>query len=134
MASFAGFAVDPASPQLTLDFSAKRPYAARMKRLLILPLVLAACAGPQKKETAATPELYPPAYSDGSAPRPVEPAGTAAAAPATLPGGIYVVQSGDSLWLISKRHQVPIAAIKSANGLTSDTIRPGQKLTIPATP
>ena len=44
---------------------------------------------------------------------------------------IYVVQSGDYLAKISKKFNVTIAAIKRANGLTSDVVRVGQKLKIP---
>lgn len=46
-------------------------------------------------------------------------------------GGTYTVKSGDTLWGISQAHGVTVAALKSANGLTSDTISVGQKLTIP---
>lgn len=44
---------------------------------------------------------------------------------------IYEVQPGDNLTKISKKHQVTIGLIKRINGLTSDVIRPGQKLEIP---
>jgi len=43
----------------------------------------------------------------------------------------YTVQSGDSLYLISKKFGVSVTAIKSANGLSGDEIYPGQKLAIP---
>ncbi len=44
-------------------------------------------------------------------------------APATV-----TVQSGDTLYAISTRYNVSVDAIKSANGLTNNTIRPGQVL------
>ena len=44
---------------------------------------------------------------------------------------VYYVQNGDYLAKISKRFNVTIASIKKLNGLTSDTIRVGQKLKIP---
>lgn len=45
---------------------------------------------------------------------------------------IYTVKSGDSLYTIAKRYPgVSAGDIKKANGLTSDKIRPGQKLKIP---
>ena len=61
---------------------------------------------------------------------------TVATKPAKLPPSeqeysIYVVQNGDYLAKISKKCNVTIAAIKSANNLKSDTIRIGQKLKIP---
>jgi LysM repeat protein len=42
------------------------------------------------------------------------------------------VQSGDTLHKLSLQHHVSIQALMSANKLTSSTIRPGQKLIIPA--
>lgn len=44
---------------------------------------------------------------------------------------VYVVQSGDSLWTISKKFRVDIATIKKHNQLQSDALKPGAKLKIP---
>ena len=44
---------------------------------------------------------------------------------------IYKVKSGDTLGEIAGKHHVPIAAIKKANHLRSDTIQIGQSLRIP---
>jgi LysM repeat protein len=44
---------------------------------------------------------------------------------------IYVVQSGDSLWLIAQNYDTTVEAIKSLNGLTSNMIYVGQQLQIP---
>ncbi|MDF2698724.1 MAG: lytB [Haloplasmataceae bacterium] len=44
----------------------------------------------------------------------------------------YTVESGDSLWLIANREGVSVNQLKSMNNLTSDTVLPGQVLTIPA--
>jgi LysM repeat protein len=41
------------------------------------------------------------------------------------------VVSGDTLTKIANRFSVTVAALKSANGLTSDVIKLGQKLIIP---
>lgn len=57
---------------------------------------------------------------------------TAAKKPAAdAPAGGYEVKSGDSLEKIAKKFGVKIADLKSANSLSSDKIRVGQKLTIP---
>lgn len=53
--------------------------------------------------------------------------------PTLTPGqGNYIVQYGDTLLTIARRFGVTVAALKSANGLTSDTIYAGEVLKIPA--
>jgi peptidoglycan lytic transglycosylase D len=42
----------------------------------------------------------------------------------------YTVRSGDSLWGIAKRHGTTVDAIRADNGLRSDTLLPGQRLTL----
>ena len=44
----------------------------------------------------------------------------------------YVVRSGDTLWLLAQRYHTTVDAIKNLNGLTSDNLRIGQVLRIPA--
>ena len=44
----------------------------------------------------------------------------------------YVVQAGDSLWLIAQKYNTTVNAIKQLNGLTSDLLMVGQTLKIPA--
>ncbi len=46
-------------------------------------------------------------------------------------GKNYTVQTGDTLWKISSKNGVSVQALKQANGLTNDTIKPGQVLQIP---
>lgn len=41
------------------------------------------------------------------------------------------VEPGDTLYQISRRHGVSVSAIRRANGLTGNVIRPGQKLVLP---
>jgi LysM repeat protein len=43
----------------------------------------------------------------------------------------YVVQAGDTLGVIAARFGTTVDAIKAANGLSSDVINVGQRLTIP---
>jgi LysM repeat protein len=44
---------------------------------------------------------------------------------------IYVVQHGDTLFSIARRFGSTVAAVKTANGLMSNNIIPGQQLVIP---
>lgn len=63
------------------------------------------------------------------------PAPTGTPVPATATpapsGSVYIVQAGDTLWRISLKFGVTVAAIKAANGLASDNIYVGQGLVIP---
>ncbi|MEZ5333171.1 MAG: DUF5715 family protein [Thermoanaerobaculia bacterium] len=43
----------------------------------------------------------------------------------------YVVQAGDSLWSIAERYGVDLPSLRAANGLPSNTLRPGQTLKVP---
>ncbi len=43
---------------------------------------------------------------------------------------VYFVQKGDTLWKIAKRYHTSVEAIKTANGLESDLIKPGQRIFI----
>ena len=52
--------------------------------------------------------------------------------PPDASGDAIEVQQGETLYSISRRTGVPVAAIKDANGLSSDAVRPGQRLFMPA--
>ena len=45
----------------------------------------------------------------------------------------YVVQKGDSLWLIANKYDTTVEKIKSTNNLSSNTLSIGQVLIIPST-
>ena len=49
-----------------------------------------------------------------------------------LAGATVDVQPGDSLYALSKRHNVSIAALMDLNGLKNATLKPGQKIILPA--
>lgn len=59
------------------------------------------------------------------------PASSANVIPAASSGGAYIVQAGDTLFGISQRYGVSVAAIVAANGLSSDMVQIGQTLNIP---
>jgi murein DD-endopeptidase MepM/ murein hydrolase activator NlpD len=69
-----------------------------------------------------------PAANHTVAPAPVA---NAAPEPAAAGGG-YTVKSGDSLFSIAQKHNVPVEQLKQANGLTNGAIRVGQNLAIPS--
>jgi LysM repeat protein len=56
---------------------------------------------------------------------------TAGASRGSSSGGSYTVRGGDTLWGISRKHGVSVTRLKNANGLSGNTIQPGQRLTIP---
>jgi murein DD-endopeptidase MepM/ murein hydrolase activator NlpD len=43
----------------------------------------------------------------------------------------YIVQQGETLWSIAKKHHSSVGLIQKSNGLTNETIKIGQKLIIP---
>jgi membrane-bound lytic murein transglycosylase D len=62
------------------------------------------------------------------------PAPAASAAPvrqAPLAGGAYTVAPGDTLFSIAQRCGSTVAELKQLNGLASDRLHPGQRLTLP---
>ncbi|MDF1862291.1 MAG: LysM peptidoglycan-binding domain-containing protein [Verrucomicrobiales bacterium] len=81
---------------------------------------------------SAPPAPSVPSVPSYSAPAPIysTPAPATYTAPAST-GGSHTVSSGENLYRISLKHGTSVAAIKSANGMSSDTIHPGQVLRIP---
>ena len=69
-------------------------------------------------------------------PRPPEPVRVATPKPAGTPvvakGGVYVVQSGDSLWSISQAYGCTVADLKQLNGISNHRgLQAGQSIKIP---
>ncbi|MFK5922182.1 MAG: LysM peptidoglycan-binding domain-containing protein [Verrucomicrobiota bacterium] len=77
---------------------------------------------PPKSKAAPEPKYTPPPAPAPPKPKP---------APKKAEARYHTIAKGDTLWGISRRYKVGIAAIKSANGLSTDLIRPGQTLRIP---
>jgi murein DD-endopeptidase MepM/ murein hydrolase activator NlpD len=87
------------------------------------------------------PQVYgrPPSY-DQPPPQTLGPPPDRAPHVASVPrqpapasdGDTIEVQSGDTLFSIARRHGVSVAVLKEANGLTGDTVRPGQRLAVPS--
>ena len=44
----------------------------------------------------------------------------------------HKVRRGESLWLIAQRYDCSVKAIKKANSIASNRLKPGQVLRIPA--
>ena len=80
---------------------------------------------------AAVPEVAPEKPAK-TTPAKATPAKTTPAKTTSQPQyTTYTVKSGDTLGKIAKKHGTTVAAVKKANGLRSDMIKPGQKLKIP---
>jgi LysM repeat protein len=80
---------------------------------------------------------YPGATRNLNAPTPAPAATVTTTTPkpadTSTAGGLryHTVLSGDTLWGLSKKYNVTVDALRAANGLTTDTIKPGQNLKMP---
>src|SRR5574337_157648 len=81
---------------------------------------------PTPEPTIVPTELTPsPAATDTPVLAVGVPTTTPTVQPTAVP--IYVVQSGDTLYVIAFRFGITVDELKGANGLTDNTIYPGQK-------
>lgn len=64
--------------------------------------------------------LYVPVPRPSAATAPPPPGG----------GGVHTVRSGESLWSISRRYRVRVEDLRAWNGLRSNLLQPGQRLTV----
>ncbi|QTN98922.1 peptidoglycan DD-metalloendopeptidase family protein [Brucella sp. 458] len=103
---------------------------AKEKVLGQLPATGQGAPRPMDNNIAGVPQA-PAVNGKKSSPTDMASAGGAVATPPSA-GGAYVVKSGDSLFSIAKKHNVPVDQLKAANGLTSGAIRVGQSLVIPS--
>ncbi|MDX2309089.1 MAG: peptidoglycan DD-metalloendopeptidase family protein [Hyphomicrobium sp.] len=81
----------------------------------------------QPSYAAPTPQAYTPPSPPPAAVAPIAPSGDTA----TLSGSVIEVQRGDTLFGLSKRHQVSLNELMRENGLVSPNLKPGQKLRLP---
>jgi LysM repeat protein len=97
-------------------------------------------AKPAATAAGATPAAASTAQPQPAAtatPLPPQPAATATALPPQPTATVdtqsttYTVRSGDTLYSIARRYNTSVQAIQAANGLSGNTIRPGQQLRIP---
>ncbi len=81
---------------------------------------------------------FQPTYAPPASTPPVAPAPASAFAPSPAGeserGEEIVVQRGDTLYGLSRRHRVSLNELMRVNGLTSPALQPGQKLVLPVTP
>ncbi len=96
------------------------PYGAGASNVEVAALPEPAGAQPLPAPQAYTPQPYKPAAARAT----VQPQTTAK-------GEAIEVQTGDTLYGLSKRHQVSVAELMSVNGLSSPNLKPGQKLNLP---
>ncbi|MCH8510880.1 MAG: LysM peptidoglycan-binding domain-containing protein [Kiritimatiellae bacterium] len=78
--------------------------------------------------------LIPPGATGASTPSETERAPTESTrpAPAVAGEGTYVVQAGDNLTVVARRHGTTVSALRQVNDLTGDRINVGQTLKLPA--
>lgn len=86
-------------------------------------VLLALNALPPDAQPTPGTRMWLPAESAG---------GGAGPADAVAASGIHVVRSGDSLWLIARRHGLTVAELLRYNRLESSRLTPGQRLRLSA--
>lgn len=88
----------------------------------------------------STPKTTPPSSSSSSTPKKTTTSSGSTAKKSTASkstpkksssGSRYTIVKGDTLYGIARKKSTTVAKLKSANGLKSDLIRPGQVLKIP---
>lgn len=110
------------SPTVTSPVSAPSPKKSSSSKTKKSSSSMTVAANTTRPSKPSPPPVYTPPPAPKPKPKP---------APAKKQASYHTIAKGDTLWGISRRYKVSIAAIKSANGLSSDLIRPGQTLRLP---
>lgn len=87
--------------------------------------------GVDSKKLKVGQKLNVPASTTATGAGPIAPGSSVAPMEATATEATYSVKSGDTLLRIAKAHGTTVKLIKSANSLTTDRIKVGQKLKLP---
>jgi murein DD-endopeptidase MepM/ murein hydrolase activator NlpD len=97
---------------------------------------------PPPQQPPADANAYRPSYAPTANVPPIQPRepyqpretsyDTAPAAAATGSGSQIEVQAGDTLYGLSRRHNVSVSELMAANGMKSPSLKPGQKLYLPS--
>ncbi|RYL95624.1 LysM peptidoglycan-binding domain-containing protein [Sporolactobacillus sp. THM7-4] len=101
-------------------------------------------SGTSKSKTAKTVSAYRKSSSHSVGKAPVQRSAKSKAASSVIPSGkkdlrtpaargLYIVQSGDTLWAISRDRNITVSKLKRLNHLNSSLIQPGQKLSLQET-
>jgi nucleoid-associated protein YgaU len=89
-------------------------------------------SAPDYVDETGTPILPSDVNDAYDAPTAYEDVAVAPNRPTVTAPKVHTVGRGDTLWGLSKQYGVSVTSIKTANGLTRDTIVLGAKLKIPA--
>ncbi len=98
---------------------------------------------PPPQQPPADTNSYRPSYTPTANVPPIQPRepyqpretaayDTAPASAASGSGDQIEVQAGDTLYGLSRRYNVSVSELMSANGMKSPTLKPGQKLSLPS--
>jgi membrane-bound lytic murein transglycosylase D len=81
--------------------------------------------------TAETPVRRPVAESGSTRTAASTPVASSTRGGSSSAGRTHTVGEGETLWSIARRYEVSVEAVREANEMESETIRPGQTLRIP---
>ena len=86
---------------------------------------------PRAKQKPTSARLAVPMYKDVSDQPALSADSAESAESAESASRTVIVERGDTLWGLARKHRVRLSELISVNALTSDLIRPGQELLLP---